>query len=150
MGKKRVAKKTKEELLAEKEKVDKTLEKEAKVKTKRRTRKGRIYINSSYTNVIMTLTDETGNVLAWASAGSLGFKGTKKSTSYAASKVAEMLVKKAEKIGVNEVDVIVKGLGSGRTSTLKSLANFGLEINSIRDETPIPHGGARPPKPRKH
>lgn len=149
MGKKRVVKKTKEELLAEKEKLDKALEKGVKVKTKRRTQKGKIYINSSYTNLLMSLTDENGNVLAWTSAGALGFKGTKKSTSYAASKVAEMMAKKAEKIGVNRVEVIVKGLGSGRSSALKSLANFGLDITSIKDETPVPHNGCRPPKPRR-
>jgi len=150
MGKKRVAKQSKEELLAEKDQLDKALEKGVKVKTRRKVQKGKIYINSSYTNILMNLTDEAGNVLAWASAGSLGFKGTKKSTSYAASKVAEMLAKKAEKIGVGEAEVIVKGLGSGRSSALKSLANFGIEITAIRDETPVPHNGCRPPKPRRN
>ncbi len=150
MGKKRVAQKTKEEILAEKEKLDKTLEKKAKVSSKKkRVRKGNIYVNASYTNTRISLTDKKGNVLAWSSAGSLGFKGTKKSTSYAASKVAEVIAKKCEVLGVEEVEVFVKGLGPGRSSTLRTLVNFKLIINAVEDATPIPHNGCRPPKARR-
>ncbi len=150
MGKKRVAQKTKEEILAEKEKLDKTLEKKTKVSSKKkRVRKGNIYVNASYTNTRISLTDKKGNVLAWSSAGALGFKGTKKSTSYAASKVAEVIAKKCEVLGVEEVEVFVKGLGPGRSSTLRTLVNFKLTINAVEDATPIPHNGCRPPKPRR-
>lgn len=149
MGKKRVVKKSKREVLEEKEKVDQALEKGAKVRVKRELDEALIYINSSYTNTLMSLTDKGGDVLAWSSAGALGFSGTKKSTSYAASKTAEVLAKKAKKMGVEKVEVVVKGIGSGRYAALKALANFGLEIGAVRDETPIPHNGCRPPKEKR-
>lgn len=149
MGKKRVAKKSKEELLEEKDKVEQALKESAKVRVKKKVDQGIIFINSSYTNTLVSLTDQEGNVLAWSSAGSLGFKGTKKSTSYAASKTAEIIAKKAKKLGVERIEVVVKGLGSGRIAALKSLANFGLDITAIRDETPVPHNGCRPPKKRR-
>jgi len=149
MGKKRIAKQTAEELLAEKDRVDIALEKGAKVKVKKRIEQGIIYINSSYNNTLMSLTDEKGNVLAWTSTGSLGFRGTKKSTSYAASKTAEVLAKKAQKLGINKVEIVIKGIGAGRSATLKALVNFNLDITAIRDETPIPHNGCRPRKARR-
>lgn len=110
---------------------------------------GRIYINSTYNNTIMTLTDLKGNALTWISAGNIGFKGTKKSTPFAASKVAESLSDRAKKIGINKVWVIIKGIGSGRESALRSLAARGIEILSIKDATPVPHNGCRPPKVRR-
>ena len=110
---------------------------------------GCAYINSTYNNTIITLTDMRGNVLTWVSAGNLGFKGTKKSTPFAASKVAEALAERAKKIGVIKVWVIIKGIGSGRESALRSLAGRGLEILSIKDATPVPHNGCRPPKVRR-
>lgn len=149
MGKKRVQKKTKEDILAEKDEVDKALEKTLKTKVKRKVEEGKIYINSSYTNILMSLTDMNGNVLASTSAGALGFKGTKKSTSYAASKTTEVLVRKAEKIGVKKVHIVVKGIGAGRIASLKNIVNFPIEILSVRDETPIPHNGCRPRKARR-
>lgn len=149
MGKKRVVKKTKEELLKERERIEAALKKEIKPKAPGKIKEGRIYISSSYNNTIMTLTDLKGNTLCWASAGHVGFKGTKKGTPYAASKVAELLAQKAQKFGVEKVEVLVKGIGSGRESAIRSLANKGLEIESIEDITPIPHNGCRPPKPRR-
>jgi len=149
MGKKRVATKTEKELLEEKERVDKSLQKEVKVVPAKKIKRGRIYISSTYNNTIMTLTDEKGNVLVWRSAGSIGFKGTKKGTAFAASKVAQALATAAEKLKIKEVDIFVKGIGGGRDTALKTLANQGLEILSIKDVTPIPHNGCRPPKPRR-
>lgn len=148
MGKKRVIKKTEEELLKEREKIEAALKKEIRAPGKE-IREGKIYISSSYNNTIITLTDQKGNVLTWVSAGSLGFKGTKKATPFAASKVAESISQRAQKLGVEKVEVLVKGIGSGRESALRSLANRGLDLISIKDVTPIPHNGCRPPKVRR-
>ncbi len=112
-------------------------------------RKGRVYISSTYNNTIITLTDSGGNVLLWRSAGSIGFKGTKKGTSFAASRVAEAVAGACNKLKIKEIDVLVKGIGGGRDTALKTLANRGLEVGSIRDVTPIPHNGCRPRKPRR-
>ena len=149
MGKKRIIKRTQEEILAEKDKIDQALKKGLQIKTSTKIQEGRIYIYSSYNNTMMTLTDLKGNVLAWTSAGSIGFKGTKKSTRFAASKVTQVIVDKAKKIGLNQVEVLVSGIGSGRNSALRSLGNYNLEITSIKDITPIPHNGCRPPVPRR-
>jgi len=143
MGKKKVIKKTEEELIKEREKIDEKLKKEVKIK------EGRIYISSTYNNTIITLADNQGNVLGWTSAGSVGFKGTKKATPFAASKVAEAIYLVAKKFGIEKVTVLVKGIGSGRESAIRSLAARGLEILSIRDVTPIPHNGCRPAKVRR-
>ncbi len=148
MGKKRVVQKTKEELLKEKEEVEAGVKKNIKIK-KLSSKEGRVYISSSYNNTVITLTDSSGNVLTWSSAGSIGFKGTKKATPFAASKVAESIAFSAGKIGVDEVEVFVKGIGSGRDSAIRSLASKGLEIISIKDVTPIPHNGCRPKKARR-
>jgi len=150
MGKKRIIKKSEEELLKETEQIEAQMKKEIKVSaTAPRVREGRIYISSSYNNTTITLTDPKGNVLAWTSAGSLGFKGTKKGTPFAASKVAEAICSAAEKLKIEKIDVFIKGIGSGRESALRSLATHGLDINSITDVTPIPHNGCRPRKPRR-
>jgi small subunit ribosomal protein S11 len=150
MGKKRVVKKTEEELLAEREEREKTIKaKEKKAIKKSRVKSGRIYINATYNNTVITLTDSKGDTLAWVTAGSLGFKGTKKATPYAASRVATVIGNKAEKIGVQEIDIYIKGVGSGRNSALKSLSNRTIKIKSINDVTPIPHNGCRPPKTRR-
>ncbi|OGZ26708.1 MAG: 30S ribosomal protein S11 [Candidatus Nealsonbacteria bacterium RIFOXYB1_FULL_40_15] len=114
-----------------------------------RSRDGKVFISSTYNNTIMTLTDKQGQVLAWKSAGAIGFKGTKKATPFAASKVAEALYLSAEKLGISHVDVVVKGIGSGRDSAVRSLAVKGMEISSITDMTPVPHNGCRPSKPRR-
>ena len=149
MGKKRVIKKTKEELLKERERVEAALKKEIETKARPKIKSGRVYISSSYNNTIITLTDLQGNTITWTSAGNVGFKGTKKGTPFAASKVAEVLAQRAQKLGIDKVEILVKGIGSGRESAIRSLANKGLEIVSIQDITPIPHNGCRPPKVRR-
>lgn len=149
MGKKRIIKKTEEEILKERERVEAGMRKEIKVTAPPKTKEGRVYISSSYNNTLVTLTDFQGNVLNWASAGSIGFKGTKKATPFAASKVAETICLAAKKIGIQKVSVLVKGIGSGRESAIRSLAAHDLDIISITDVTPIPHNGCRPPKVRR-
>ena len=149
MGKKRVVKKTEKELLEEREKIEQKLKKEVSFKPSELTKRGRIYISSTYNNTIITLTDSQGNVLFWRSAGSIGFKGTKKGTSYAASKVAQGIADVCNKFKIKDVDVFVKGVGGGRATALKILANQGLGIESIKDITPIPHNGCRPKKLRR-
>jgi small subunit ribosomal protein S11 len=123
--------------------------KELKVGVPQKIKEAKIYIFSSYNNTIITLTDIKGNVLAWVSAGSIGFKGTKKATPFAASKVAEVVSEICRKLGVDKVQVMVKGVGAGRESALRSLAARGFDIISIKDITPIPHNGCRPPKVRR-
>jgi len=149
MGKKRVIKKTEKEILEEREKVEQKLKKEVSLKPLPKIRKGRIYITSTYNNTLMALADERGNVISWRSAGNIGFRGTKKGTSFAASQVAIALANVANKLKITEVDVLVKGIGGGRETALRTLVNQGLEIQSIRDITPIPHNGCRPRKPRR-
>lgn len=147
MGKKRIIKQSEEELL--KQKGSGEIKKEVKVATVSKTNEGRLYIASSYNNTVITLTDPKGDVLGWATAGSIGFKGAKKSTPFAASKVSEAIAATAKKIGVERVKVFVKGIGAGRESAIRSLASRGLEITSIKDITPVPHNGCRPPKARR-
>ncbi|MBM3250837.1 MAG: 30S ribosomal protein S11 [Candidatus Nealsonbacteria bacterium] len=125
------------------------MRKEVKIKSPSGAREGRVYVSSSYNNTIITLTDVQGNVLTWVSAGSIGFKGTKKATPFAASRVAESVSAAARKLGVEKVAIFTKGVGSGRDSAIRSLANRGLDIISITDTTPIPHNGCRPPKARR-
>ena len=116
---------------------------------KSQSKEGKVYIASSYNNTLMTLTDEKGNVLVSFSAGQMGFKGTKKSTPFAASKVADAIALNAQNRGIERVRVVVKGVGSGRDSALRSIGAKGLEVLSITDSTPIPHNGPRPPKVRR-
>ncbi|MCD6270558.1 30S ribosomal protein S11 [bacterium] len=125
------------------------MRKEVNVKAVQKIRRGRIYISSSYNNTKIALTDDKGNVLVWRSAGSIGFKGTKKGTSFAASKVAQAIADAAQKLKITEVDIFVKGIGGGRDASLKTLSTKGLEIESIEDVTPIPHNGCQPRKPRR-
>ena len=148
MGKKRIIQQTKEELLKEREKIETKVKKETKVSVKK-IKEARIYIFSSYNNTTFTLTDTQGNVLGWASSGSIGFKGTKKATPFAASKVAEAILQIIRKLGIDKAAVLVKGIGSGRESAIRSLAVKGLNIVSIEDITPVPHNGCRPPKARR-
>ena len=120
-----------------------------KRKVKKTVPTGQVHIQSTFNNTIITVTDLDGNVISWASAGTLGIKGSKKSTAYAASKSAEMAGAKAVEMGMKKASVIVKGLGAGREAAIKSLQAVGLEITNISDETPIPHNGCRPPKKRR-
>lgn len=119
-------------------------------KIRKNIKRGRIYVNTTYNNTILTLTDERGDVLAWSSAGVVGFKGSRKSTPYAGQKSAEDLNKKIAKFGVQEVDVFVKGAGAAKQLTLKELFNGGYRILSLIDNNPVRMGGTRPrKKPRK-
>jgi len=111
--------------------------------------RGNAYIQSTFNNTLVTLTDPAGNVLSWSSSGAVGFKGSRKSTPYAASQAAEDAAKKAMEHGVRAVDVYVKGPGSGREAAIRSLQSAGLAISAIIDVTPIPHNGCRPPKKRR-
>ena len=124
-----------------------------KVITRRRVSKniesGKAHIHSSFNNTIVTISDVQGNTISWASAGGLGFKGSRKSTPFAAGEVAETAAKAAMEHGLKTVEVYVKGPGAGRESAIRALQTAGLEITSIRDVTPIPHNGCRPPKRRR-
>ena len=132
--------------MAEK-KVKKTATKKRKITTS--VDKGRVYIQSSFNNTIVTITDAAGNALAASSAGALGYKGSKKSTPFAAGQAAEKAAKIAKEYGLKSVEVYVKGPGNGRESAVRSLAAADLEVTMIRDISPIPHNGCRPPKPRR-
>ena len=111
--------------------------------------RGAAHIHSSFNNTIVSITDVTGNVISWGSAGGLGFKGSRKSTPFAEGEVAETAAKKAMEHGLKSVEVFVKGPGSGREAAIRALQTAGLEISSIKDVTPIPHNGCRPPKRRR-
>lgn len=149
MGKKRIIQKTQEELLKEREKVEAKVKKEYQPPVQKEVREGRIYILATYNNTIIALTDLKGNVLAQTSAGSIGFKGAKKSTPFAASKVAESMSQIFKKLGIQRASIFVKGVGAGRESAIRSLAARDIDIVSIKDITPIPHNGCRPPKVRR-
>jgi small subunit ribosomal protein S11 len=110
---------------------------------------GVLAIQATYNNTIATLTDKNGNSLISSSSGALGFKGAKKGTPFAAAKVGELLGEKANMIGLKEVDVVVKGVGSGRESVIRAFSGQGIDITSISDKTPVPHNGVRPPKARR-
>ena len=110
---------------------------------------GTLYVQSTYNNTKLLLTDKKGNALAWSSSGALGFKGAKKGTPFAAAKVGEIIGEKAELMGVKESDVVVKGIGPGRESSIRAFAAKGITLTVIRDETPVPHNGPRPKKPRR-
>lgn len=149
MGKKRIIQKTEEELLKERDEIEKASKKEIKTKASVKIEEGNVYINSTYNNTTISLTDTKGNVLAWKTAGSVGFKGTKKGTSFAASRVARAMVDVAERLRIKNINVFIKGIGGGRESAIRSLSGHGLEIVSIKDVTPIPHNGCRPKKVRR-
>ena len=110
---------------------------------------GIAHIKSSFNNTIVTISDQQGNVLSWASAGNVGFKGSRKSTPFAAQLAAETAARRAMEHGVRRVDVVVKGPGSGRETAIRSIQNTGIEVLGIKDVTPIPHNGCRPPKRRR-
>ena len=117
-----------------------------KRKVKKNVPEGKAFIHSTFNNTIVTLTDKDGNAISWASAGTLGFKGSKKSTPFAAGMAAEAAGKAAAGMGMKKVEVFVKGIGPGRETAIRSLQTAGLEITSISDITPMPHNGCRPPK----
>jgi len=124
-------------------------DKSRRKKVKRLVGEGRVHIHSTFNNTIVTITDVAGNALAWASSGSVGFKGSRKGTPFAAQLAAQAAARKAADYGVRSVEVYVKGPGAGRESALRSLQSAGFSIRLIKDETPIPHNGCRPPKRRR-
>ena len=128
---------------------DKTTKKTTKKRNRKIVEHGQAHIQSSFNNTIVTLTDAEGNALSWASAGGLGFRGSKKSTPYAAQMAAETAAKAAAPYGLKTLDVMVKGPGSGREAAIRALAACGLEVLTIKDVTPVPHNGCRPPKRRR-
>ncbi|MBI2033975.1 MAG: 30S ribosomal protein S11 [Candidatus Liptonbacteria bacterium] len=145
MGKKKVVEQSKEEIFKEKKEAPKG----ASVGKAKKIASGRIYIKASYNNILISVTDSMGNLIAWASAGSLGFSGPKKATPFASSKIVAVLAEKLKSSGPNNVEVIVRGVGGGRDSAIRSLINHGFNITSIKDVTPIPHNGPRPRKVRR-
>ena len=151
MGKKTVIKQTAEEAIKESQKTESALVKTAEsagLRTKK-FENGKVFINASYNNTLLSVTDDKGNLIAWSSAGSLGFSGPKKATPFAASKIVSAIAEKLKKSGPVNVQVVVSGVGGGRDSAIRSLANHGFNILSIKDATPIPHNGPRPPKTRR-
>lgn len=127
----------------------KVVRRSRKKKEKKNIERGAAHIRSSFNNTIVTLTDVQGNALSWASSGGLGFRGSKKSTPFAAQQAAETAAKAAMEHGLKTVSVFVKGPGAGREAAIRALQAAGLEVNSIKDVTPIPHNGCRPPKRRR-
>ncbi len=128
---------------------------QAKAKTRRRKikrnlPKGQVHIQSTFNNTIISVTDEAGNVVSWASSGSAGFKGSRKSTPYAAQIATEKALEKAKDFGLKQVSVIVQGIGSGRESAIRALQNTGVGVTSIRDITGVPHNGCRPRKAKRN
>ena len=118
-------------------------------KERRQISHGQAHIKSSFNNTVITITDQQGNVLCWATSGNVGFKGSRKSTPFAAQMAAEQAARRAQEYGMRKVDVFVKGPGSGRETAIRSLQAHGLEVQTIKDITPIPHNGCRPPKRRR-
>jgi small subunit ribosomal protein S11 len=151
MGKKKIKEQTSEAPSKEKEGAAAQVKQPAPVSAKKtkRIEQGRVYINASYNNTVVTVTDLSGDVVAWASAGSLGFSGPKKATPFASSKVIAAITEKIKATGPQKVEIIVKGIGGGRDSAIRSLINQGFDIISMKDATPIPHNGPRPPKVRR-
>lgn len=153
MGKKKIQNQSPEDLLketAEQESVQKKAAAAGQAVIKdRHIDCGRVNIQSTYNNTIITIADAHGDVLAWASAGALGFKGPKKATPYAATKTVEALIEKVKKAGLRDVNVFVSGIGSGREAAVRALAANGLNIFVIKDITPVPHNGCRPRKIRR-
>ncbi len=149
MGKKKITTQTGEEALKETVAVEAAVTKESAKSVSKKFENGRVYINASYNNTLLSVTDDKGNLIAWNSAGALGFSGPKKATPFAASKVVAALAEKLKKSGPFNVRVFVNGIGGGRDSSIRSLTNQGFNILSIKDVTPIPHNGPKPPKIRR-
>src|SRR5512139_16927 len=126
-----------------------TRRKGAVKKVKRTLSTGQVHVNATFNNTIITVTDQQGNTLAWGSAGSAGFKGSRKSTPFAARLAAEQAIKAAMALGLQEVELFVKGPGPGRESAIRAVQSLGLRVTSIADVTPVPHNGCRPPKKRR-
>ena len=142
-------KNTNKETKPEEKSITKEVPKKGKKKIKKNITSGIAYVNSTFNNTIITITDDSGNVIAWSSAGAKGFKGSRKSTPYAAQIAADTAATKAQEHGLKVLTVRIKGPGSGRETALRALQSRGFKILSIKDTTPMPHNGARPPKRRR-
>ena len=123
-----------------------TTRKRTRKKTRQNVVYGRVYVQSTFNNTLVTVTDRSGNVLAWNSGGTEDFKGSKKSTAFASQLAAQKLAQRANDFGIQEVEIFVKGPGAGRDSAIRAISNSGIKVKSIRDVTPVPHNGCRPPK----
>ncbi len=135
--------------MPEEEKIQKEVEVKTKRKSKKAPQRGKVYINATFNNTIITITDVNGNAICWSSAGTSGFKGTRKGTAYAAQVAAENAAKKVLNLGMQHVEVYVKGPGPGRETAIRAIQGTGLDVILIKDITPIPHNGCRPPNPRR-
>ncbi len=150
MGKKKILTQKADELIketAERETASKKIS-AAPASARRFIKSGQAHVQATYNNTIISVADDRGNLLAWASAGALGFKGAKKATPYAASKVAEAVLEKVRKSGLEDIAIYVRGIGSGRESAVRTLAG-AMHVTAVSDVTPIPHNGTRPPKVRR-
>ncbi len=151
MGKIRVVQKTTEDVLKESEQQQELIK---KVKSKGRNKgkkidRGNVYVNASYNNIAVSFADQDGNIIAWSTSGSAGFRGPRKATPYAASRVVELVAEKVVKYDFQEIHIFINGIGAGRDSSIRSLVAKGFNITSIKDVTPVPHNGCRPKKPRR-
>lgn len=142
MGKKRIVKKGSEDSSAKGSAASKKL-------SRRKLETGTLYVQSTFNNTKLLLTDEKGNAICAASSGSMGFRGAKKGTPFAAAKAAETLIEKAEIMGLKKINVIVKGVGAGRESSIRAFISKGIQLLSVVDKTPVPHNGPKPKKPRR-
>ncbi|MEX2014288.1 MAG: 30S ribosomal protein S11 [Parcubacteria group bacterium] len=150
MGKKRIIKTEGEEAVKAADGIALVAEKKEESKSsRRRIDSGVLYVESTYNNTKLTLSDSKSNTLAWSSSGSLGFRGAKKGTPFAAAKVGETLALKAQTMGIKEVRVVVRGVGSGRESAIRGFISKGINLTTIQDKTAVPHNGPKPPKPRR-
>lgn len=149
MGKKKVATQTGEVAVKDEKKAEGGAAPKPSSKRVKHIENGKVFVNATYNNTVVTVTDEKGNVITWSSAGSIGFSGPKKATPFAASKIVSVIAEKLKNYGFANVEVFVKGVGGGRDSAVRSFINHGFNIVSIKDVTPVPHNGPKPPKVRR-
>mgnify|MGYP001021899498 CR=1 FL=1 len=149
MGKKKIGTQTGEEAINQASAVEGAVAAASAKNVSKKVEKGNVYVKASYNNTIISVTDEKGNLVAWSTAGSLGFRGPKKATPFAASKVVAALAEKLRKAGLQKVSVYLNGIGGGRDSSVRSFVNQGFDVLSIHDVTPIPHNGPKPKKVRR-
>ncbi len=149
MGKKKIGTQTGAEAVAQADAIEGAVAAASAKNVAKKFEKGNVYVKASYNNTIISVTDEKGNIVAWGTAGSLGFKGPKKATPFAASKVVAALTEKLRKAGLQKVTIYLNGIGGGRDSSVRSFVNQGFELLGIHDVTPIPHNGPKPKKVRR-
>lgn len=149
MGKKKIGTQTTEEAISQATAIEGAVAAASAKNVAKKFEKGNVYVKASYNNTIISVTDEKGNLVAWGTAGSLGFKGPKKATPFAASKIVAALTEKLRKAGLQKVTMYLNGIGGGRDSSVRSFVNQGFEVLGIHDVTPIPHNGPKPKKVRR-